>query len=290
MPPRAVPGTIQKNAGPRMIKVRCSMLPRCLDCMRAAACGQFPDIINEAGYVLNEKTTGIYTAVGIGTHEAARYMLSHKITHGSLPPAGECIGSGIAEYWRKLEEFESVVYDDATPSQDVGAYQINVMTKAFYRDVAPRLQFPENATPENHLEMFLRARIGDDAELSGHPDIYTGLSIVDTKSGTQLRPVQTQVGGYINLLTANKRRKPENAIIVHLPRTRKDKVYPGTGFASYPVNFCANESWYLVNQVVRDVKNFIKSGNPASFQANPQSTLCSRKYCRAYGTKFCEYF
>ncbi len=266
------------------------MLPRCLDCMRAAACNQFSDIVEGAGYSLNVKGTGIYTAVGIGTHESARYMLSHKITSGVLPPVGRCIEAGIEEYWRKFSEFETVEYDNVTPSQDVGAYQINVLTKAFHRDIAPRLKFPENANPSDHLELFLKARIGDDAELSGHIDTLTSHSLLDTKSGKMLRPTHTQVGGYTNLLTANKRRKRENIIIAHLPRVRKEKVYPGTTLDSYPVDFCINESWYLVNQVLRDVKNFIKSGNPASFQANPQSTLCSKKYCRAHGTKFCEYY
>ncbi len=273
-----------------MISIRASMLPRSLDCMRAAACAQFSDLVEDAGFTLNERGTGIYTAVGVGTHAAARHILTEKIKTGSLPDVGQSIEAGVAEYNNSLTEYESITYDDVTPSQGVGAYQVNVLTKAFYNDVAPRCKFPEGADPADHLELYLKTRIGDDAELSGHIDIRTASSVVDTKSGKMLRPVQTQLGAYSNLLSANGYEYPDSLIVAHLPRVHKEKIYPGTTFDNYPVKFCVNESWYLVNQIIRDVKNFKQSGNPASFPANPQSTLCSAKYCQCYGTRFCEYF
>lgn len=266
------------------------MLPRYLDCPRAAASGQFSDIVTDSGIVLNERRTGIYTAVGNGTHEAGRFMVSDKITTGSLPPVNECIDFGVSEFKDSLKEYDEIAYDDITPNYNIGIHQIGVLTKAYYYDVAPKLLFPEGADPKDHLELHIKTRIGDDAELSGHIDTLTSASVVDTKSGKTLRPAHTQCGGYGNLLISNGGKKPENFVVVHLPRVHKEKAYPGTKFVFYPVDFCLNESWYVVKQIIRDVRNFKQSGNPACFPANPHSTLCGPKYCRCYGTKFCEYF
>ena len=42
-----------------------------------------------------------------------------------------------------------------------------------------------------------------------------------------------------------------------------------------------------VRKIVQDVKLFRETQDPWSFVANPNSFLCSDKFCPAFGSKFC---
>lgn len=271
-----------------METIRISMLPNALDCCRRAAAGQFHDLLSDAGFTLNESRKGIYTIVGDGTHKGTEHMLTQKIKTGTLPPVQESIDVGIAEYETKISDSTDLVYDATTPDQGNGKLQIYRFIKFFQRDIAPKLVFPENADPAKCLEVRIE-RTHKGFKISGTVDIRTEYSIVDTKSGKE-RAHHSQLGGYANLSVSDGWEKPNNLLIGYLPRVHMDKPYPGTRIISYDVDFSMNEAWYLVNQLIRDVNNFKQSGNPACFQGNPQSTLCSEKYCRAYGTEFCKYY
>lgn len=76
----------------------------------------------------------------------------------------------------------------------------------------------------------------------------------------------------------------------YLPRIATEKAYTGTIITDYDYDFSTNESWYKINELINCTEQFKKSGNAACFNANPESKLCSRKYCKAYGTNFCKYF
>lgn len=271
-----------------MNKLRCSMLPTAQDCTRRAIAGQFRKIIIEAGYQLNEKRKAVYTVMGVGTHSAGKFMLSNKITTGFLPSIDDCIEVGIDEYYKELSDSQDIIFDKITTNKKYGEYQIQQMVKYYYKDVAPKMVFPENINPDDYLEVELKVTLNG-FEISGHVDVITLKSLCDTKSGALLRPYHTQLGGYENLAISNDYPKHEHLIINHLPRVHPDKIYPGVKNVVYDVDHCINESWFLINQLIRDVKEFEKVGNPAIFQANPQSTLCNEKYCMAFGTDFCRY-
>lgn len=271
-----------------METIRISMLPNVLDCSRRAAANQFPELIEKAGFNLAPKRTGIYTAVGAGTHAAIKNMLTHKIKTGELNSPEENVEAGVSKYETELKEAESIVYDDITHNQDAGKFQINRFVKFYQRDIAPRLAFPEGANPSDHIERYIERQLKG-FKISGHIDVITLYSICDTKSGKTKRAYHSQLGGYANLVVADGGKAPRYLLCHYLPRVHIDKPYPGTKIVNYDVEFSMNEAWYTINQIIRDVNNFKDSQNPASFQANPQSTLCSPKYCRAFGTTFCKY-
>lgn len=273
-----------------MLTVRASSVPTYLDCQRKSATDQFPDLIKEAGFELREKKTGVHAPVGSGVHKSCEFMLTEKIVTGELPNEDDCIDAGIQEFYKKSKELgDDIEYDTMIYSQGVAEKHIQRLTMAYYTDVAPRLIFPEGCDPKKHLELELKA-IVEGFELSGHIDVLTSMSLLDTKTGKALRSYHTQHGAYGNLLKANGIEIPKIFMVTFLPKTSLDKVYPGTKFKKYDPDFCINEAWIIINQIIRDVKNFIKDGNPAYFQANPQSYMCSAQYCKAYGTEFCKYF
>ena len=270
------------------MNIRCSMLPNVLDCERRAIANQFRKFIEDAGFKLNVKRTGIYNIVGNGTHAANWYMLKNKILTGKLSPVNDAIEYGVEKFYSDLKESEDVLYDDVTPTKDHGQMQIYRMTKAYYRDIAPRLQFPENARPEDHLEKYVCGKI-QDFDITGHIDVTTVSAICDTKSGKMARAFHSQLGGYANLEMSAGNPKPKYLMAHYLPRIHNDKPYPNVKIQLYPVDFSINEAWYIINQIIRDVNYFKENQNPACFPANPQSSLCNKKYCVAYNTNFCQY-
>jgi len=265
-----------------------SMLPNVSDCCRRAAASQFWGLIENAGFKLGERSHGIYLSVGNGGHAAVKNMLTHKIKTGELNTPEENIEVGLQKYEDDIKEAEFLTYDGVTPNQDAGKFQISRFVKFYQRDIAPRLIFPEGADPAKHIEVYYEHRLKE-FKISGHVDLITKFSICDAKGGKTVRAYHSQLGGYANLHVTDGGEKPKYLIVHYLPRVHMDKTYPGTKIELYDVDFSMNESWYLVNQLIRDVNNFKESGNPACFQANPQSTLCSRKYCRAHKTNFCKY-
>jgi|GEM_PF-5878378 len=273
-----------------METIRISMLPNVQDCCRRACVNQFHNIIIDAGYSLNDRRVGIYTAVGNGTHAAIRNLLSYKIVTGQTNKEKDNVDAGIAEYDKSVKEAdEPLIYDKITPTHDAAYKQIVRFVKIFRRDVEPHLKFPETATDDKCIERDVERKVKG-YTVRGHIDITTFKTIFDTKTGARIRPYHTQLGGYGNLAISDGDPKPEHLAIIHIPRVSLDKSYPGTKFIKYDVDFCLKESWYVINQLIRDVEDFKIKGDPACFKANPQSTLCSDKYCRAYGTDFCKYF
>lgn len=271
-----------------METIRISMLPTVLDCTRRAAANQFRDLIDDAGYNLQEKTTGIYTILGTGTDAAINNMLTHKIKTGKLNNPEENIEAGVAKFEEEIKSADSIIYDDTTHNQDAAKFQIDRFVKFYQRDIAPRIRFPENADPKDHIQVYVEIRLKG-YKITGHIDLVTLFSICDTKTGKALRAYHSQLGGYANLLVSQGREKPKYLIVHYLPRVNMRKSYPGTKVQVYDVEFSINESWYTINQIIRDLNNFKENANPACFPANPQSTLCSIKYCRAFGTTFCKY-
>jgi hypothetical protein len=52
---------------------------------------------------------------------------------------------------------------------------------------------------------------------------------------------------------------------------------------------CENVAMSLIRKLERDYKEFLETGDPNTFLANPASMLCSEKYCPAWGTGFCQF-
>ena len=272
-----------------MINIRCSSLPSVSDCCRMAVANTQREILTEAGFVLNERRTGIYSLIGTAVHKGNETILRRKIVSGALPSYSESLSSAMADFSENLKKSDDVIFDDTTVNQGHAEKQIKTLTAAYYRDVAPKIKFPDGCNPDDHLEVSLRAEI-QGFEITGHVDVVSESSILDTKSGKTIRPYHAQLGMYANLLVSTRNWKPKFLITNYLPRVMVDKPYPGTKTAGYDVDFSMNEAWYLANQLIRDIKNFQQCGNPAVFVANPNCSLCSEKYCAAFGTDFCKYY
>lgn len=271
-----------------MINIRCSTLPDVSDCTRRAIANTQKDILEDAGYELIAPRQGVYSALGTAVYKGNNAALRSKILTGELPDTKYCQEIAQENFTESMNSESDVLFDPTTLNQNHAEKQINLLIKMYIRDIAPKIQFPENADPENNLDVYMESRI-DDYLISGTIDVISAISILETKTGTSLKPYHARLGGLANLLNSTKKWKPEKLVTIYLPRVKIDKPYPGTKSEPYDVDFSMNEAWYLIQQTMRDIDNFMTSGNPACFQANPNSNLCNPKYCRAYGTGFCGY-
>lgn len=265
------------------------MLPSYCDCSRMAAANQFRDIILDAGYnIENAKKNTIYTILGKVNHKAAEYMQHAKINGNKIKTSDieeDCIDFLSTE----TLEYEVLEYEKIIPNHNHAIEHVKCFIMIYNNDVLPKLLFPENADPKKYIELFLSAKKGN-YDITGHIDTVTTKSIIDIKNGKILNPFHTQLGGYGLLADANNIIKPKYLVVVHIPRTHIDKQYPGTKFEVLDVDFCKAEASAVIDKIIYDLEKFKINGDCRAFAANPLSMLCDKKYCRAYGTNFCEYF
>lgn len=269
-----------------MLTIRCSSLPGFSHCMRREIASQYSDFLGEKGFSIpSAKKSFGYTLVGTGSHAACYHMLSEKIKKGVCSDK-KSWEYGISELEKEIEKSGSVEYDKIVFNKDSAIKHIVRFTKVYLNDVASKMIFPESAKPEDHLELSLKNQIRN-FKFSGHIDVYTGKSICDTKFSAKIKPYHSQLGGYGLLLG---KENFDNLVVNNIPRVGLDKPYPGTTHTVYDKTFCLGEAWSIINRVIDCVGNFEVKRLPSCFPANPNSYLCSRKYCKAFGTDFCQYY
>lgn len=244
--------------------------------------------IEAAGFRLRSTPRGIGAAIGTAVHKAAEIVLKEKALSGRLPPsslATDCAAETLDEAVR-----QGLAYDQTTQNRAATAIQAIGMTRAYHRVIAPIV---EPIVVEERLE----AEVSPGVILSGQPDVVAREPnrIRDTK--TSVRPGGThapQIGAY-SLLVRSNGLDIDEAAVDTIRRVTAGKAQPDP--TSKPVRLAHAEAAAssIVKHILSDLRTFregdperrIEPGDPWAFAANPQSMLCSPKYCPAFGTAFC---
>jgi hypothetical protein len=256
----------------QMITIRCSALPSYDDCPRRSACRIIRREIAEAGYSLSEPVAGVGAAVGTGVHAGADALTwGGASLDASSGAAVDAMREGIAG---------GAVWDATTPNAGTAERQV-------VRQVAAFADCKDFAPDESGRPVRMSAAICAGFELAGTKDLRSGSTIVDWKFASVARPYQAQLGGY-SLLDRVAASRPDRIAIVHVPRVKISHPQQPASVVSYDVGVSERAAWSVIQRIVRDVKAFLASGSPHEFAANPMSTICSPKYCQAYGTEWCE--
>lgn len=269
--------------------IRCSALTMYPDCPRRSAARLFRREIEAAGFRLRSTPHGIGAAIGTAVHKAAAVTLDEKARSGSLPPASVATDAALDGLKEQLGEGE-VAYDTATHNRNDALRQAIGMAKVYHRIVAPAV---EPIIVEERLE----AEVSPGIVLSGQPDVVAREPnrIRDLK--TSVRPGGShapQIGGY-SLLARSNELEIDEAAVDSIKRVAVGKPQPDP--VSRPVAIARAETAAsnIIRMIERDLDTFrhgdaarrVLPGDPWSFAANPQSMLCSAKYCPAHGTSFC---
>jgi PD-(D/E)XK nuclease superfamily len=272
--------------------IRCSALTAYPGCNRRGAARLFPREITAAGFRLRKTPRAVGAAVGSAVHRAAAVSLDEKARSGSLPPASVATDAALDALGDALAAGE-IAYDGprgATHNRNDAVRQAIGMTRAYHRLVAPSV---DPIIVEERLE----AEVAPGLILSGQPDVVAREphKVRDLKTG--IRPGGThapQIGGY-SLLARTHGLDIAEASVDFVQRVAPEKPQPDPVSKPVAVALAETAASNIIRHIAADLETFrngdparrILPGDPWSFQANPNSILCSPKYCPAFGTEFC---
>lgn len=270
--------------------IRCSSLTWWPDCPRRSAARLFWREIAAAGFKLRSTPRGIGAAIGTAVHRAAEVILREKATAGRLPPstvAADCAAETLDE---TLADGE-VTFDRVTANRTEGEVQAVGMARVYHRVIAPTV---EPVLIEEPLE----AEVSPGLVLAGRPDLVARepARVRDLKTTT--RPGGShapQIGGYA-LLARSHGLAIDDAAVDQIKRVAIGRPQPDPVSAPVPLAQAETAAASIIGHIARDLVTFrdgdrerrILPGDPWSFAANPNSMLCSDKYCPAWGTVFCK--
>lgn len=269
--------------------IRPSSLTTAVDCSRRWAAHHLGDELAAAGYDLQPgRSIHIGAAVGSAVHAAAGYTMAEKRDHGALGAESEAIDRAEAEFDDRTQY--GVTWDQATGDLPTAKKQIARMTRVYRSSLAPELV-------PLLVEERLTADVGDGWEVSGQLDTLTGdpdFEIDDLKTGAVRRANGVQYATYAMLFRAHGY-KITGLNEDFLRRVPIRNEQPPPLRVSIPLDAAIADAWEAIDTIKRETAEFQKRAAdpngrppPAAFRANPASVLCGPKWCRAWGTQFCQ--
>ncbi len=263
------------------IKIRASQTSGWNDCPRRGATKSYQDMIEKAGYELNEKTFTVRfvsSALGTAVHEGTKYALQNKM-EGNIVSLDEM--TEIASNNFEEASDSGLAYDTITGKPSDAFKQIESINRAYYHFILPEIN------PVS-VEDFMEAVLPDGTEITAHADVIESISVRDLKTGKCPTDYHAQLGTYSMLARLNGICDPKKLIVDWLPRTAVSKNYEEPKSLVFNVDVCENEAKNTIKSIISQVNEFKKEGNSNAFPANSMSILCSERYCPAFGTDFCK--
>lgn len=256
--------------------IRPSSLPTYPDCSRRMAAKMIPGQIRDWGYELNYIPTGAGAAVGTATHAAAASILEEKMKSGELGNASEAEDRAIEAFAK--ETHGGCTWDDFTPSAAIAKQQIARLARVYRALVAPKLQ-------PLAVEMRLELKTTRGNTVSGQIDVTT-LSVRDLKTGRLQRQNIAQYGAY-SMLMRGKGGHVSSCVEDYIKRVPLKQDQPPPTETRYPIELAERVAANTIRRIEQDYELFMVNGDNTAFLANPNSMLCSEKFCPAFGTDFC---
>jgi hypothetical protein len=109
----------------------------------------------------------------------------------------------------------------------------------------------------------------------------------DMKFGKRSAPYEAQLGMY-RLMLRSAGRDSKGLFVDWVKRGSLKTKQQDLVIYEYNPVVAENAAWHLGDHVMRMIEKFKETGDPWSFPANNNSMLCSKKWCHAHGTSFCD--
>lgn len=277
--------------GVTTITIRASSLPGYAECSLRAAVGAMPTVFAEHGHFLARPMANIGALVGSGVHGAAEVALREKM-QGVETALDVMSDAGIAAFRERLaaDAETGLTLDKDSPTTAAAERQIVRMVRVVRESIVAE------ANPIM-VESRIVAELRPGVLLSGQGDLlhldgghaFTVRRIRDLKTGRTMGPAgkhDAQIGSY-SLLYRSRGHDTDTAQIDFVPRVRGDKDQPGVIVNARDIRACERLAWAVLNEFADKGLAFAADGNPSRFLPNPNSRLCSARFCRAHGTKTC---
>jgi hypothetical protein len=243
------------------------------------------------GYKLRSIPRGIAALVGSAVHKGAAVELDEKARSGSLPPATVPVDAAI-DLLKEDMRLGEIAYEGRGPTstRDDALRQTGKMVASYHYSIAPSI---EPIMVETRLE----AEISPNVVLSGQPDLVCREphAIRDLKTGArQPGSVAPQLGAY-SLLNRSHGLDIEHAHIDFIKRVAPQQPQPDPVSTSVELIHAETAASAIIARIVFSLRIFrygdpnhgIPPGSVWAFSANPNSQLCSARWCPAHGTEFC---
>lgn len=268
--------------------IRPSSLPGYNDCAKRVASNLFAADIALAGYELRKTTQGVGAAVGHALHAGIKKLHIVKRDHQRELRGIEVFEDAEAEFDKST--VDGVEFDTTTGNKMVAMKQVSEQLATYAAYVLPTLK------PKLVEEKF-REEIRDDLVFEGTIDLLTEDNVIhDAKFGSKLGAYNAQMGAYLRLLERGKplREGVESGIKIAglvvdwVRRTPKTKAPADPLPVPYPMKPAYGQAKETIQRMVSDYDRFKATNDPYAFPMNPSTFLCSKKYCSAHGTKWCD--
>ena len=276
---------------PKFIEIRSSGLPNAQDCWRKWAAQlatdpttHFAPVMQGHGFNLSRRGTGNNpgNVIGSACHEAFGFYFQAKIDGRNFQGAEDIALMRFRKDLGAETDIEAFFTDKVTKDASVAETQISRMIQAYLpraESVQPkRIEFSLKCQPDL-LKNYL---------VTGHPDRYEmNESVVDMKFGSHCGAYEAQLGAY-SLMMRSSGMPTTRLFVDWLPRCTIKKEQKPLEIIEYSKFTAENAASHLIEEALERLEKFKESGDPWSFMANPNSNLCSRKWCNAWGTPFCD--
>lgn len=268
--------------------VRASSLTTYPDCSRRGAAKMFPELIKAMGFELRQAGRSIQAAIGSSVHAAGAGILTEKAASGTLPPVSVALDRAIGALHEEMA-LGIDIYDKSTaPNASAAEQQTRRMTAVYHRDLAPTIQ-------PIIVEQRLEAQVTPLIVLSGQEDVIAREPdrVRDLKTGKRSNH-SPQLGSYC-LLGRTHGHPVSGAAVDFIARVALSQPQPAAETRDYDLAAVENAAVHVLRHIEDDLSTFldgdrkrrIEPGDPWSFPANPNSMLCSDRWCPAHSTPFC---
>lgn len=248
------------------------------DCNRREAAKMFATEIESFGYKLKKRPPSIGAVIGQATHSGAAYTLRAKLDTGELGNATEADQRALETMEREADD--GVVWDQTTKDHNTGQTQALRQVRSYRIHLAPKIK-------PIAVEGYLEAEFLGKAMLVGSPDNCEPRTVRDLKTGTRRRANAAQYGGYA-LLRRSNGEVADELLEDFIQRVSLKKEQPEPETISHDPALAEQLAWQTLQRIVHDYERFMETKDSSAFMPNPNSMLCSEKYCPAHSTEFCK--
>lgn len=261
-----------------MLLVRASSLPTFADCEMRWAVSNVPEIREIAILSRPEIKTRIQigAAFGDSLHKAAAYAMQvNALTEKSLEIANKRLDE-LAKYF--YIEFD----DHTTKNLDQARKQLVAPLKSFWKNYGSKVD-------KGDIEKRLYAKISDYVTLTGQVDHRLTTGKHDLKFGMLPMVYNAQLGGYDIVSVANYGIADGSDLwIISIPRCKEGAV-PDFHVIKLDYQGCVNAAWQQLDRIEEAHRRWSENkSNLWYFNRNPNSNLCRKKFCDAWGTTACD--
>lgn len=258
--------------------IRSSSTPDYADCPERWAVRNLRKEITALGYEFRQTGRSIGASNGTAVHKSAAHILTGMMETGDPGSEDDAVEVGHEGLKEAMEE-EEMIWDNTTPDINAAHQQVSRQARLYHSKVAPGIK-------PIAVEQELKGTLKEGFILVGHLDVSEEFDLHDLKTGRNQRANAAQYGCY-SLLRRTNKQPSRNLIEDYVRRVGVRTPQPDPERVVYPSERAEQIAAKTLKRIIADIEQFRETEDPWSFLPNPNSMLCSDRFCPAWGTNFC---